>query len=81
MSATIYARLMDARLEHPLAETRELIEGYLTPSRQLVAAIEEQIKQAYIAGVADGFAQGVAASNTDSVPRRYQRGTAEGRPE
>ena len=62
MSApTIYARLIDERLEHPLAETRELVEGYLKPSRALIGAIEEQLRQAYVAGVRDGFAQGVAA--------------------
>jgi hypothetical protein len=61
MSGTIYARLMDARLERPLAETTRLIEAFFSAS-DLARCIEDLLKQAYVAGVTDGFAQGIAAS-------------------
>lgn len=59
--ATIYARLMDARLEHPLEETQRFVDAFVLPGRDLLCKrLEEQLVAAYVAGVADGFAQGVA---------------------
>ncbi len=67
---TIYARLMETRIRHPLAEARELVER-LHPTDALLNELEEVIRQAYIAGVSDGFAQGVAActEQTPSEPK------------
>lgn len=62
MNATIYGRLMDSALEHPLKETRELVNGFLAPPRDaLLVELEQQLRHAYVAGVRDGFVQGVAA--------------------
>lgn len=59
---TIYASLLDKALLRPLPEWREAVErisaGY---ALSLADAGTEQLRKAYVAGVCDGFAQGVAA--------------------
>jgi hypothetical protein len=79
MNPTIYARLMDRALEHPLQETRELIGSFFEPPRDaMLNEIEEQVRLAYTYGVRDGYAQAVielAATNdgeNEPVGRREQ---------
>lgn len=63
---TIYARLMDRHLDTSLTEIRPLVENRLASvAGNLANEFSEMLRQAYIAGVADGFAQGVAKEAGD----------------
>lgn len=58
---TIYAELLDARLDEPRRELRRSVERFVRNGglEALVSHYEGALKSAYMAGHADGFAQGV----------------------
>lgn len=69
----IYAALLEDRTDNLRSEfathTREaLVSDAEATSLRVSAWVHEQLKKAYVAGVADGFAQGVAA-----VEETYER--------
>lgn len=67
---TIYAQLMDAATDMPRRELKKAVEGFLRGGLDgLVTHFEEQLRKAYMAGVADGFAQGVATAEWETTAR------------
>ena len=65
--STIYAQLLDARLDGPRKELRDSVERFLRNGgvEPLVHHYEEALKAAYIAGHSDGFAQGIERATED----------------
>lgn len=61
---TIYARLMEFRLDAPRRELYEFVEKRVRAlTGDLAEELVEQLRKAYQAGVSDGFQQGVAAES------------------
>ena len=57
---TIYGRLMDNALGRPLHETRDLVQRLIRPpGDEILSALEDQMRQAYVAGVRDGYIQAI----------------------
>ena len=62
---TIYARLLDDRLNEPRHNLRREIDSVARRALDTLAPyFEDQLRRAYMAGVSDGFAQGVAAESS-----------------
>lgn len=59
---TLYATLIDFRLQ-PGAEVESIVDNYARTQGTLALAerLTQVLREAYIAGVTDGFTQGVAA--------------------
>jgi hypothetical protein len=62
LQPTLYAVLLDRAANAPAAYVSECIDKALRPvAGALSDAVIESLREAYIAGLRDGFAQGVAA--------------------
>jgi hypothetical protein len=78
---TIYAQLLDAHLDGPRRELRESVERFIRNGglESLVWHYEEALKAAYIAGVSDGFQQGIARQESERAKPAVTVTTAEDR--
>jgi hypothetical protein len=61
---TIYARLMQPATMGLIGEVQQRLNSEASKAANSMAGwVHEQIRQAYVAGVRDGYAQGVAAAD------------------
>lgn len=57
---TVYGKLRDFALEQPMQQSRETLERISGDAvNQMVYRIDEMLRQAYMQGIRNGFAQGV----------------------